>query len=355
MPYRIEEKEGDSLIVLETPEWSGIIDLDATGNLIRLTHRETGMEIFRFPASIAELHAAPAVYGIPLLLPPNRIRNGRFAIDGRQYMLPVNEKATNCHLHGLVLGRRWRLEYAKEADSVLRVQVSYLFDASRREFAGFPHEFSANICYELSREGLKHVVRIENLSSRPMPLGVGLHTAFSTPADESVTVKVPHRTDGFWTVHSKRRLPTGKMTTWPLQDAALLDGRLSVERMAFAHMFPLPECGGRNALLHRRNGTVCYEFDSAFTHLACWNDGGNKGFFCVEPMSWMTDAPNLSLSPKTSGFAQLSAGESRVFCSTIRLFPQKFSKPEGNKQEMNGLNAKQLMDYVKTKIENAKK
>ena len=78
MPYRIEGKR----IVFETPDWCGTLALDSTGNLIRLRHRRTEMEIFRFPVPEEELAEFPAVFGMPLLLPPNRIRDGRFSAGG---------------------------------------------------------------------------------------------------------------------------------------------------------------------------------------------------------------------------------------------------------------------------------
>ena len=106
MPYRIEGKR----IVFETPEWCGTLALDSTGNLIRLRHRRTEMEIFRFPVPEEELAELPAVFGMPLLLPPNRIRDGRFSAGGHDFRFPINEPATTCFLHGVLLGRPFKLE-----------------------------------------------------------------------------------------------------------------------------------------------------------------------------------------------------------------------------------------------------
>ena len=35
----------------ETPEWSGVVALDSTGNMLRLFHKKTQMEILRQPES----------------------------------------------------------------------------------------------------------------------------------------------------------------------------------------------------------------------------------------------------------------------------------------------------------------
>ena len=58
----------------ETPEWSGVVALDSTGNMLRLFHKKTQMEILSQPESEEALKESPMVYGIPLLFPPNRIR-----------------------------------------------------------------------------------------------------------------------------------------------------------------------------------------------------------------------------------------------------------------------------------------
>ncbi len=314
MPYKIEQQR----IAFETPVWRGVIALDSTGNMIRLTHRETGMELFHSPASSAALAEHPAIYGIPLLLPPNRIRDGRFTAGGREYRFPVNEETTNCFLHGLALGRRFELDSVEETESVLRFRVSYSYDSARPEFSGFPCEFLVSIVYELSSDGMSHTVSVENRGTVPMPLGVGFHTAFYTPGEERVTVEVPHRPDGAWTVHPERRLPDGTKRAWTALEEAVLSGNRCVEDAAFSGMFQLPEAE-RRIRIRRKSGTVCYEIDPRYLHLACWNGGGGNGFFCIEPMSWMTDAPNMPLPPEVSGFFLLPPQETRRYSAKIRV------------------------------------
>ena len=41
--------------------------------------------------------------------------------------------------------------------------------------------------------------------------------------------------------------------------------------------------------------------------------------FCIEPMSWMTDAPNLPLPAPVSGFSLLPPESGRTFCCTLRV------------------------------------
>lgn len=314
MPYTVEEKR----IRFCTPEWSGVIALDSTGNMIRLTHRKTGMEILRFPDSDAALMLEPAVYGIPLLLPPNRIRDGRFAVRDRTFRFPVNEKTTNCFLHGLALGREFEPGPVEETEDVLRLAVTFRFDASRPEFSGFPCIFEVEIRYEMRKEGVTHTVIVRNAGMIPMPLGVGFHTAFCIPETEPVTLEIPHLPDGAWNVHPQRRLPDGNKRAWSELEKSVLSGRKKVGNAAFSCMFPLPE-PERCIWIRRKYGTVCYRLDPRFLHAACWNDGGGKGFFCIEPMSWMTDAPNVPLPPEISGFRLLAPHSECGFRSVISV------------------------------------
>ena len=44
-----------------------------------------------------------------------------------------------------------------------------------------------------------------------------------------------------------------------------------------------------------------------------WNQGGRKGFLCPEPMSWMIDAPNLTVPAEESGMFFLRPGEKKTW------------------------------------------
>lgn len=305
-------------VVFETPEWSGVVALDSTGNMIRLFHRRSQMEVLRPPESDEALRESPMVYGIALLFPPNRIKDGMFRANGREFRLPVNEASTHCALHGLVVGRQFELDGVEEDESLLRIAVSYRFDASRPEFAGFPCPFTAEIIYGIRPAGMSHLLRIRNDGDRAIPLGVGFHTAFATPDGEDVRLEIPHRPEGAWVTDGVRHLPDGVLRPWSEAEEALLSGRTGVSGVGFSAMYRQPEAE-RTARIHRRNGVVRYQFDAKYAHGVCWNQGGTHGFFCIEPMSWMTDAPNVPLPAEVSGFAMLPAHGTAEYASMIAV------------------------------------
>lgn len=310
--WRVIRREEMEILEYETPEWQASVALSSGGNLIRLRYLPKEVEILRFPRNGAELKARPECYGSPLLLPPNRIADGMFQANHVLYRLPVNERETHSHLHGLVLGRKWTLLSAGEEG----IAVGYRFSPRVPEYSGFPHEFQLELRYCFAPEVVTTILSIRNSGRNAMPLGVGVHTTFLLPPEEEPSVAVP-RGEGFWEVHPRRRLPTGRLLPWDPGIADLLDGKRSSASLPVAHLFPLR--GKREALIRRSRCHIRYRFDEKYAHLACWNQGGTGDFFCIEPMSWMTNAPNLPLPPEISGFSFLEGGKTRIFRSAFRI------------------------------------
>ena len=310
--WKLLPSDGMEFLEYETPEWKASVALSSGGNLIRLRCRRTETEILRFPRTPAELKAHPECFGTPLLLPPNRIADGAFSANGIRYRLPLNDPLTGSHLHGLVLGRPWDL-LSVDGENIV---AGYEFGPASPEYSGFPHRFRLEMRYCFAPDSVTQLLAVRNAGPDPMPLGVGFHTAFLLPPEEKTTVHVP-RGEGRWEVHPVRRLPTGRLVAWENETAALLDGERSADSLPVAVLFPV--CGKHEALIRHARCRIRYAFDPQYRHLACWNDGGGKEFFCIEPMSWMTNAPNLPLPSEVSGFSLLKGGGTRTFRSEFRI------------------------------------
>lgn len=59
---------------------------------------------------------------------------------------------------------------------------------------------------------------------------------------------------------------------------------------------------------------ILNEVSKEFKFWNMWNDNGDKGYFCPEPMTAMINSPNLSLPREVSGYTEIARGESFV-CS----------------------------------------
>ena len=62
---------------------------------------------------------------------------------------------------------------------------------------------------------------------------------------------------------------------------------------------------------------IVYEISKDFKFWVIWNHNGDKGYFCVEPMTWMIDAPNLGIAPDESGYMELAPGQSKTVSEHI--------------------------------------
>ena len=55
--------------------------------------------------------------------------------------------------------------------------------------------------------------------------------------------------------------------------------------------------------------TLLNEVSKEFRFWNMWNDNGDKGYFCPEPMTAMINSANLSLSDDITGYCELKKGE----------------------------------------------
>ncbi|MEO1999094.1 MAG: aldose 1-epimerase, partial [Planctomycetaceae bacterium] len=120
--------------------------------------------------------------GIPILFPfPNRIRQGCFRWDGRDYQLSeqtVPFDNTGNAIHGLCLDRAWRVIEHSDAHVVGEFQLSR--DAPDR-LNSWPSDFVLQVGYRLRHNLLRGSYRIQNPGPTPLPWGLGTHPYFRLP------------------------------------------------------------------------------------------------------------------------------------------------------------------------------
>ncbi len=122
--------------------------------------------------------------GIVLAPWPNRVRDGRWTLDGEVQQLDISEPATGNASHGLLRNTGYRV--LDRADDTL------VLGALIAPQHGWPFLIETSVHYVVSAYGLSvtHVAR--NLGDRPAPWAVGAHPYFrvgETPV-EDLTVTV---------------------------------------------------------------------------------------------------------------------------------------------------------------------
>jgi aldose 1-epimerase len=128
---------------------------------------------------------------------PNRLENGAYVFGGEELQLPVNERETNCAIHGLV---RWE-PWVVAAHGSDHVAVEHLL-APR---PGYPFALRLRVDYRLGDGGLSVESSVENVGEREAPFGLAHHPYLAGRADD-FTVALAARTK--LTV-DERKLPVG--------------------------------------------------------------------------------------------------------------------------------------------------
>jgi aldose 1-epimerase len=133
----------------------------------------------------------------PLVPYVNRIRGGSFTFRGREVKLKPNMAGDPSPLHGQGWLNPWEVRDARESTAVL----TYLHEAGE-----WPWAYEARQEFALDDGGCDLTLSCRNLSSDPMPCGLGEHPYFpcgpETRIDTEVTVA--------WTVDDKV-LPVDKV------------------------------------------------------------------------------------------------------------------------------------------------
>lgn len=311
---------GEPFVVVETPRWKAEIILSVGSNMLSLIDRNTGFNILREPPSMEALKKQPEIYGLPVLIPPNCIYQGKFSWRGRDYSLPVNNRFGN-HIHGVVLHAPWEFLDSSEEEGRTVVRTRCIYDERNPMFAGFPHKMDVVLTYTFLPDRVLQKLSATNLSDSVMPFAAGFHASFRFPLGDrspeayrtsSVRVTVA---DYCWEFDKAvRGTPTGKKLPWNGFDTFRM-GKI-INRAPVSRQAPLVEdtLDGKpflGAVLEFpvAGVRVVYEFDRKYNQTALWNWFGDEDFFCAEPMSWIADSPHLPLPESETGIYALEPGK----------------------------------------------
>jgi len=168
----------------------------------------------------------------------NRITGGKFALDGKQYQLELNEKGVT-HLHGGSDGiakRNWEI-VDLSADKV----VLQIVDPDGR--AGYPGNCTVTATYHLKADGVLNVV-YESTADQPTPCNICQHTYFNLDGREDALGHDIMIAADEITVVDDRQCPTGELmpvdgTGFDLREMGPMERRENGEQVLFDHNFCL--------------------------------------------------------------------------------------------------------------------
>lgn len=117
----------------------------------------------------------------------NRVENGTFSFDGKQYDLPINEMDKGHALHGFVYDKPFVVtDYDCKKDSAW---VSLRF-SEKTSHKGLPFDYAIELKYTITQFELSLKVKVENIGFQSFPFGLGWHPYFYTKSKENRKIQM---------------------------------------------------------------------------------------------------------------------------------------------------------------------
>ncbi len=254
----------------------------------------------------------PSGHGIPILFPyPNRIRQGRYQWDGREYEIPsslASHDPDGNAIHGFCLDRPWRVENHDESLALGQFQLSA--DAPDRRPC-WPTDFVIRVRYSLRQTTLLMEVEIENPGPDPLPWGFGTHPYFRLPlAPDSdpkhCIIEVPAAKA--WELENC--LPSGRSI--PVSPEKDLRNGAYFDVLQFDDVLtaltPCDEVVESHIVDEKAGLEIIQRCPADFREMVVYTPPGRDAF-CIEPYTCLTDAINLQQQGIDAGLRVLGPGE----------------------------------------------
>ena len=272
----------------------GLVLVPAVGGAIARFWSEAGpstVELLRPAPEGAAARCDPwSMASFPLVPWSNRICEGRFAFGGRRVSLAPNHPPERHAIHGLGFRAAWTL--VDRGPSGVTLEHHHPGDA-------WPWPYRAAQRVTLTPVQLTLELALTNEGDAEMPAGLGWHPYFPRPAETVLTARVA----AVWLTDAEV-MPVALVTPAPDQDPSR---GLRVDRVALDNVFTgwdgqafvaWPERGVRLRI-------------AAGPPLGCLvvYTPRARPFFCVEPVSHVTDAFNLAAGRPDTGMLSVAPGE----------------------------------------------
>ncbi|MFZ2995140.1 aldose 1-epimerase [Sphingobium sp.] len=242
----------------------------------------------------------------PLVPYANRIAHGRFTFDGQSHKLPRN---FGDHPHS-IHGNGWQSKWAAQdvASDSVNLALDHMADAA------WPWDYGAQQHVLLTPDALTLRLTVTNRSDRAMPVGLGFHPYFLADADTRLTFDAA----SLW-LSTPDMLPDREVAADTLGDwsrGGVVPGDSLIDNVY----------GGwtGSALIQRGGGTRLTLTAQGADWLHVYRPP-NATHFCVEPVTHMPDALNLS-----EGMESLLPGAHRSLSMTIAIGKSDETLPNGD-------------------------
>jgi aldose 1-epimerase len=281
-----------------------------TGSLARIAP-DLGFNCFAFEARLGGVavdvlyadadfaigQGVPTKSGIPLLFPfPNRIRDGRFTWDGKDYVLPpgrtgYDPPGVNA-IHGFALDRSWRVIEQGGDYAIGEFQLSR--DAKDRRDL-WPADCRIQVRYAVRGTTLSADITITNPDTVPLPWGFGTHPYFRVPlAKKSASGRclVEVAASELWELNAC--LPTGQRLPVPEEKDLREGAYFDVLKLDDVYTDVLASADGiASIIIDEQAGLQVTQLAGpGFRDYVAFTPPHREAV-CLEPYTCVTDAVNL--------------------------------------------------------------
>jgi aldose 1-epimerase len=259
--------------------------------------------------------ARPTRSGVPVLFPfPNRIRAGKFAWEGKEYQLPLNDPARKNAIHGFACRNPWRVLNRGADGSGAWVRGVFRCSVDGPDWRQFwPADHEVRVTYRLGRGTLRVEAEVRNPDAVPLPFGLGYHPYLRVPPArggraEDCQVEVP--AGEFWVL--EENLPTGErrgVDAGRDLNRPRRYGELQLDDVLTALPARPPRIDGlrERAALSGAGVTLRVFCSPDFREMVVFTPPHRQAF-CVEPYTCTTDAINLQPRGVDAGWRVLPPG-----------------------------------------------
>lgn len=212
---------------------------------------------------------------------PNRLANGKYSFEGRNYEFPLNDFGKPNALHGLISDKPFKV--LDQLENSLTLSYCYPGD-----LAYYPFPFDLNITYTLKPGALTIDVSVENTGSSSMPCGFGWHPYFNLEEGaDRVQIKLQNVVK---VCVDENLIPTGRTTPYKT-----LEERYGVDHLKLDDCFAFSETDSI------KSTKLFFPDDSS---LEVWQDEHHPfvQIFTAE------DQKTIAIEPMTCGINALNTG-----------------------------------------------
>ncbi len=268
------------------------------GTLIQL------FEHIRLPGS-GPIHQN--AYHPSALLAPwvNRVRNGNYSFQGRNYQLPISEPALGNAIHGFLARKPFEIIEKKVIDNQAKLVLQHSYTG---DYPGFPFPFDFQLTYELHTNGHFFIrFGIKNTGEHLMPFAIGWHPYFTFPDTDLSDLEISFSPQS-------KFLSDSQMIPLSEEPVAYTEP-VDLAKESLDNVFRLREAEYHTTTLtnKRTHASLCMKQKTAdFPFLVVYAPE-NEACIAIEPMTANTDAFNTLDGLK-------SLGPEDRFSSTVEIW-----------------------------------